>query len=258
MSDTNDTSAAAEVEAPAPAPAQVAQPVEVPRAQTTPQGGGWFRGALRSGIVAAVVVVVAGAFFTIGWFTSTRGDYDRTRMMNGIQQMMDQRAQDGWQPGTDQQGAGQGQGYRKHGRGMGVPQQGQGQGQTLPTTPSQPTIPSQPTTPSTQQSQLLQQGYLGVGVQTVTPQLQQQYGLSRADGVLVASIDRSGPAVKAGIQQGDIITGINGVAVTLQEEVVSIIGKMKAGESATLTIDRNGQSLTVQVTLAARAGSITG
>ncbi len=52
--------------------------------------------------------------------------------------------------------------------------------------------------------------YIGVGTQTVTTDLQRQFGLSRGSGILVAEVTPSGPAGKAGIQQGDIIIAVDG------------------------------------------------
>ncbi len=51
--------------------------------------------------------------------------------------------------------------------------------------------------------------YLGVSTQTVTADLQQQFGLSRSSGILVAEVTAGGPADKAGIKQGDIIIKID-------------------------------------------------
>ena len=251
----DDTSIVAGTETPAQAP----EPVDVRQAGSSSRGGGWFRRGVRCGIIPAVVVVVAGAFFAIGWFTSTRGDHGQLRVANGINQKMNMRERGCLRGGAGQQGTNQWQGNPNRGRGMIIPPQGQDQNQAVPTVPSQPTPqgqttpPSQTTPQSNPQSQITQQGYLGVGVETVTPALQQQYGLSRSSGVLVASIDGSGPAFKAGIQQGDIITSIDGAQMVLREDVVGAIGKMKAGDSVSVTVDRNGQSQTIQVILAARA-----
>jgi PDZ domain-containing secreted protein len=246
LSDTEDTSTVAETETPAPAP----QPVDPPQVESIPRRNGWFHGFARGGIIAAVLVVVAAAFFTIGWFASTRGEDGHRGARKSIEQNMNTREQGGRRGGTDQRGAGQWQGCPNQGGGMVVPQQGQGQIVPIPQPPS--------SGGSTQQSPSTQQGYLGVGVATVTPQLQQQYGLSRSTGVLVASIDVSGPASKAGVQQGDVIVSISGTPVTQAEDVVGLIAQMKAGDSVSLVIDRNGQSLTLQVTLAERSASITG
>ena len=253
MSDTEDTSTVAGPETPAQAP----QPVAPPQVESTPRRNGWFRGGWRIGIMAAVVVVVAGAFFTIGWFAS-HGEDGRRDGGKNIEQRMNTREQGGRQDGTDQRGSGQWQGCPNQGGRMVVPQQGQGQGQIVPIPQSQSSGGSTQPSPPTPQYQSTQQGYLGVGVATITPQLQQQYGLSSSTGVLVASIDGSGPALKAGIQQGDIIVSINGTPVTQAEQVVSLIATMKAGDSVSLVIDRNGQSATLQVTLAAKAVSVTG
>ena len=56
LSDTGDTTTVAGTETPAP------QPVDVPQTQSSRRGDGWFTRGVRSGIIAAVVVVVAGAF----------------------------------------------------------------------------------------------------------------------------------------------------------------------------------------------------
>jgi membrane-associated protease RseP (regulator of RpoE activity) len=254
LSDTGDTSTVAGTET----TVQTPQPVDPPRAESSPRANGWFNGGVRIGIIAAVVVVVAGAFFTIGWFTSTRGDHGRLTLTNGIHQKMNMGERGNVQGGTDQQGANQRRGYSDGGGGMVIPQQGQGQGQAVPTPQSPSNGQSNQQGQSNSQGQSAQQGYLGVGVETVTPALQQQIGLSRSDGVLVASIDGSGPAFKAGIQQGDIITSIDGASVTQQQDVVSLIEKMNAGDRISVVIDRNGQSLTVEVTLGGRPASVTG
>ncbi len=246
LSDTGDTSTVAGAETTVQAP----QPVDPPRAESGPRPSGWFNRGVRSGIIAAVVVVVAGAFFTIGWFTSTRGDHGRLTLTNGIHQKMNMGERGNLQGGSDQQGTNQWRGYSNRGGGMVVPQQGQGQAVPIPQSPSNGQ--------SNQQGQSVQQGYLGVGVETVTPALQQQNGLSRSNGVLVTSIDGSGPALKAGIQQGDIITSIDGTSVTQREDVVSLIAKMKAGDPISVVVDRKGQSLTFQVTLGGRPAAVTG
>ena len=48
----------------------------------------------------------------------------------------------------------------------------------------------------------------------MTPELQQQYGLSRSSGLLIAEVAPNGPAATAGLQQGDIIFKVDGQDVT--------------------------------------------
>jgi membrane-associated protease RseP (regulator of RpoE activity) len=247
---TQPTEVAPQPVQPAFVPAQLAQPAVAPPAGNNPRTAGWFNRGWRYGVAAAVIVVVAGAFFTIGWFTSTRGDHGRDTIAQVMSQRMKNLPQRGFQQrGAGQQAPGQWQGPNYPNR--------QYNGQPNQQTPSTQQAPSNQQTPSTQQAPSSQQGYLGIGVETVTPALQQQYGLSSATGVLVASIDNTGPASQAGIQRGDVITSIDGTPVTTQEEVVNLVETKTAGESISVVVERSGQSLTFQVTLAARPATIS-
>ncbi len=98
--------------------------------------------------------------------------------------------------------------------------------------------------------------YLGVSTQTVTPELQQQFGLSRSSGVLVADTTPGSPADDAGIQQGDIIVQIDGQDVTEASDVLSAIRDRKPGDTVTVTIDRNGTTQDIAVTLEERPAAL--
>ncbi len=255
MNETGDSSTAAGSETPTQPP----QSVDVPQAETGPRRDGWFHGAVRVGIIAAVVVLVAGAFFSIGWFTSPGGEHDGySEMMNGTNQQMHMRQWDGSQGGTDQRGSEQRQRDSGRKQGMVVPQQGQGQGQIAPRGQSQSNGQSNQSGQPDQPGRFTQPGYLGVGVETVTSAVQQQDGSSRSNGALVASIDGSGPAAQAGIRQGDVIVSIDGVPVSQGEDVVNLIAQKQSGDTVSVTVERNGQSLTFRVTLAERPDSLSG
>jgi S1-C subfamily serine protease len=94
--------------------------------------------------------------------------------------------------------------------------------------------------------------YLGVGTQTVTPDLQQQFGLSRSSGVLVAEVTPGGPASKAGIQQGDIIVKIDDQDMTESSNLMVAIRDKKPGDTVKVTVDRNGTTQEISVTLEER------
>jgi S1-C subfamily serine protease len=94
--------------------------------------------------------------------------------------------------------------------------------------------------------------YIGIGPQMVTPALQQQFGLSRSSGVLVAEVTPGGPASKAGIQQGDIIVAVDGQEMVESADVLIAIRDRQPGDVVELTIDRNGETMTVNVTLEER------
>jgi membrane-associated protease RseP (regulator of RpoE activity) len=222
-------------------PVHTAQPAEVPPTGSSQRTAGWFSRGWRCGVAAAVIVLVAGAFFTIGWFTSTRGDHSHAACANEINQQMNLRERGFQQSETGEQGPGQ-WGQQRYPKG-----QSQSNGQ-----PNQQQAPSGPQAPSSEQ------GYLGVRVATVNPALQQQYCLSGANGALVASIDGTGPAFEAGIRRGDIITSIDGTSVATQEDVITLVAEKNAGDSISVVVDRNGQSLTFQVTLAPRPTTVSG
>lgn len=94
--------------------------------------------------------------------------------------------------------------------------------------------------------------YLGIQNQTVTEQLQQQFGLSRSSGVLVGGTGPSTPAAAAGLKQGDIIVKVDGTDITNDADLYGILRAKKPGDTISITIDRGGKEQTVQVTLGER------
>jgi putative serine protease PepD len=111
----------------------------------------------------------------------------------------------------------------------------------------------------------VQHAYLGVGIATITDALSSQLGLPA--GVEVTQVTPGGPADDAGFKAagatttvggqefptgGDVITAVNGKAVSTSEELQSVIGAMKPGDSASIMYSRDGSEHTVQVTLGTR------
>ncbi len=94
--------------------------------------------------------------------------------------------------------------------------------------------------------------YIGVGTQTVTAELQQQFGLSRSSGILVAEVTQGGPADSAGIQQGDIIVKVDDKEMAESSDLLVAIRDRKPGDQVEVTIDRDGTVSTVTVTLQER------
>ena len=68
-------------------------------------------------------------------------------------------------------------------------------------------------------------------------------------GTYVRSVTPNGAAALAGIQEGDIIIGVNGEAVSTTKELNEKKNEHNAGDSITLTISRNGKDMEVKVTL---------
>ena len=88
--------------------------------------------------------------------------------------------------------------------------------------------------------------YLGVTLANVTEAEAQKYGMSV--GAYVNSVEEGSCAQKAGLVQGDIITAIDGTTVESYSDLKSALRNYKAGDTATLTLDRNGKVDEVQVT----------
>ncbi len=92
-------------------------------------------------------------------------------------------------------------------------------------------------------------GWLGVQVQTVTQPIADSLGMKQASGALVTTPESGGPAAKAGVHPGDVITAVNGNTVTDPRELAQNIAGLAPGTSVKLDILRNGQSKTIALTL---------
>jgi S1-C subfamily serine protease len=98
--------------------------------------------------------------------------------------------------------------------------------------------------------------YLGVSTQTVTSDLQQQFGLSRSSGILAADVTAGGPAAKAGIQQGDIITNVDGKDMVQSSDLLVAIRDKKPGDTVQVTVDRKGSTKVISVVLEERPAGL--
>jgi serine protease Do len=95
-------------------------------------------------------------------------------------------------------------------------------------------------------------GYLGVNIQNITPALADSFGLQSRDGALVAEVLPNGPAGKAGVESGDVITAINGAKVIDTNKVQMAIADLAPGSKIGLDILRNGQVMHLAATVAER------
>jgi serine protease Do len=95
-------------------------------------------------------------------------------------------------------------------------------------------------------------GWLGVGIQDLTSELKQYYGVESNGGVLITQVFEGDPAEKGGIKANDIIVEIGGKTVTSARELSSIIANTEIGKKTTIKLLRNGKPKTVQVELAKR------
>ena len=92
-------------------------------------------------------------------------------------------------------------------------------------------------------------GWIGVQIQPVNADIADSLGLKNAEGALVAEPQADGPAVKAGIQSGDVITAVNGQPVKDARDLAKKISSLPPGSNVKLTIVSKGADKTVNVTL---------
>lgn len=88
---------------------------------------------------------------------------------------------------------------------------------------------------------------IGVSTMELTKQLADYFGVTSGKGVLVTSVTDDGPAAKAGVRAGDVITTIEGEEVDSPGDLSRVINRKKEGD-VTLTIIRNKSQLTIRVT----------
>ncbi len=93
-------------------------------------------------------------------------------------------------------------------------------------------------------------GRIGVSIDQVTKEVAESIGLGRPMGALVRSVEAGGPAEKAGVEAGDIITRFEGRAVDRSGDLPRIVGSIRPGSRATLQVFRRGTYKDLNVTVA--------
>jgi membrane-associated protease RseP (regulator of RpoE activity) len=88
---------------------------------------------------------------------------------------------------------------------------------------------------------------IGVSTTELSKQLAEYFGVPGGKGVLVTSVSEDGPAARAGIKAGDVITAIDGEAIDSVGDISRVLNQKKEGEVA-LTIIRNKSQQTIRVT----------
>ena len=94
------------------------------------------------------------------------------------------------------------------------------------------------------------------GVQPEHAYLGVSTGEAQNGGAQVGETTAGGPAAKAGIQQGDVITEVDGQGVQSPEDVANAIADNKPGDKVEVKVDRNGSERTIQVTLGQRPAQV--
>ncbi|HXJ01278.1 MAG TPA: Do family serine endopeptidase [Micropepsaceae bacterium] len=95
-------------------------------------------------------------------------------------------------------------------------------------------------------------GWLGVQIQSLTPDMAASLGAANAKGAIVANVVDNSPAAKAGFKQGDVITSLNGMDVDDNRDLTRKVAGLRAGEKADFQVLRDGQKRNISATIAKR------
>jgi Do/DeqQ family serine protease len=96
----------------------------------------------------------------------------------------------------------------------------------------------------------VRRGMLGVTIQPVDADLAASMNLPVARGAIVTSVQAGGPAERAGVKRGDVITAVNNQPIADPNSLRNTVAAMAPGTKTTLTVLRNGRDEQVPVSLA--------
>ena len=98
-------------------------------------------------------------------------------------------------------------------------------------------------------------GYLGINIQDITPALQDSFKLQNRGGALIGEVVSGGPASRAGIKDGDVITAVNGHAARDANDLALTVSGEAPGTKLALDVTRDGKTLRLNVITSENPGS---
>ncbi len=95
-------------------------------------------------------------------------------------------------------------------------------------------------------------GWVGVEPQDITSDIAESFGLQQDSGVIIAGVVQGGPADKAGVQPGDILTKVNDESIRDTTELLNVIAQIKPGTQAKIHVTRKKKDMDLTVTIGKR------
>jgi len=95
----------------------------------------------------------------------------------------------------------------------------------------------------------VKRGWIGVRIQTVTPEIADSIGIGKPRGALVSSVTADGPAAKAKIEAGDVIVTFDGKEVVEMRRLPRIVAETPVGKTVPVTVIRKGKEIVLQMTV---------
>ena len=97
-------------------------------------------------------------------------------------------------------------------------------------------------------------GYIGIGITDVTPENSKFFDMKSNEGAVITQVEPDSPGAKAGLKVGDVIIAVNGQKVTDAGQLQMEVSEQRAGTILKLEVVRNGNNMTVPVTLESMSG----
>jgi serine protease Do len=95
----------------------------------------------------------------------------------------------------------------------------------------------------------VERGYLGVHIQTLTPELAKAFKVNRVDGAVVIDVTPNSAAEQAGFKSGDVVVEFNNKSIDSADQLKLVVAETPPGSSIPVQVDRSGQVMNLNVTL---------
>lgn len=92
-------------------------------------------------------------------------------------------------------------------------------------------------------------GWLGIGIQEITKDLAESFGMKNTNGALVAGVEKGSPAEKGGLEPGDVVVKFDSKPVTTSSDLPRIVGSTKPGKQVPVDVLRKGANKVLTITL---------
>ena len=91
-------------------------------------------------------------------------------------------------------------------------------------------------------------GWIGVEPNDLSPELAETFGVKASAGVIITGVLQNGPAAKAGVRPGDVITGVGEKSIGNTQELLSAVAGLKPGTATRFALQRGSDKLELDVT----------